>query len=128
MNISITCKRIIFLTAAFGLIFFGIGVFLTDNALFFAKGIIFGTVFSILKVILLEKTLKKAVNMGQANAQNYTRLHYSLRYFLTGVVVVVAALVKSISLLGVVLGLAAMTPAVFIAGKMENNGENAENV
>ena len=124
MNIGNTCKRIIFLTAAFGLIFFGVGIFFTDNVLYFAKGIVFGTVFSVLKVILLEKTLKKAVDMGQANAQNYTRLHYSIRYFLTGVVVVVAALVKSISLPGVVLGLAAMTPAVFIAGRMEKDGGN----
>ena len=71
------------------------------------------------KIMLLEKAVNRSVDMPPADAQNYMRLNYMSRYFLTGIVVFVALVSDWISLLGVVLGLFAFTPATFITGKLE---------
>lgn len=116
MKLSETCKRLILFDLAVSLALFAAGSFFAADFAAFAKGMIFGTLFSILKFMLLEKTLVKAADMPKEDASNYARMHYMARYFLTGVVVFVGAVVPSVSLLGVVLALAAMYPAVLITG------------
>lgn len=106
--------------AALSFIFFGAGLFFVDDVFAYAKGIIFGTLFAVLKLVLLERTLSKSVDMPKGNAQNYARLHYTLRYFLTIVVLAVAAIEPSISLLGVVLSLITMRPAAYIVSRMKD--------
>jgi hypothetical protein len=91
-----------------------------ESVLAFTLGIVFSGVFVILKLMLLEKAVNKAVDLSPEDSKNYMRMHYMSRYFLTGVVVVVAVFAEGISLFGVILGLFALTPAAFIAGKMEN--------
>lgn len=127
IKISETAKRIIISMTAISLIFLGIGIFFINNQIAYAKGIIFGTVFSILKLLLLERTINKSLDMSKSGAQNYARAHYMLRYLLTGVVLAVGALEPSISLLGVIIGIFCMRPAVYAATYIEKkqNSENA---
>ncbi len=128
---SQTCKRLILSDIAVSLIFFGIGIFAAIffndffklNILSFTLGMIFGTAFTVLKIMLLEKTVQKAVDMPKEKAVNYTRLHYTLRYILTGAVVAVAAVNTKVSLFGTVLALAALWPAVHAAAKLEKRAE-----
>lgn len=103
---------------AISLIALGIGSMFTHDLLGYSKGILFGTVFAILKVILLERTINKSVDMPIENAQNYTRLHYMLRYFLTGIVLTISALEPSISFIGVIISLVTLRPAVYIVNTM----------
>lgn len=71
-------------------------------------GITFGLVFSLLKLKLMQNTIAKAIAMPEGKAQKYANVQYMIRYILTGVVLVIAALEPSINLLGVFFGLISM--------------------
>ncbi|WP_317366916.1 ATP synthase subunit I [uncultured Tyzzerella sp.] len=113
MKISNTSKQIIITTIALFFIVLGISTFIVDDIKSFLIGISFGTIFSILKIILLEKTIEKAIDMTGQKAINYTRIHYTLRYFLTFVVLLIAAY-KNFNIIGVVLGILLPVPSVYI--------------
>ncbi len=113
MNISNTSKQIIVTTIALFFIIFGIATFIVDDAKSFLIGITFGTIFSILRLILLEKTLNKAMDMTSQKAINFTRIHYTLRYFLTFAVLLIAAY-RDFNILGVVIGIILPVPSIYI--------------
>lgn len=92
----------------FTLLVYIIGVFLTESILGWTTGILFGLIVALLKLRLMETTFTKAVSMPEAKAKVYTQRHYMIRYLLTGVVLLIAALEPSISLLGVFFGLVSM--------------------
>lgn len=98
----------------FSLIMEIIGILVVDNPKSFTIGLVFGLVFSILKLMLMKNSIKKAVTLPEAKAQTYTNVQYLIRYVLTGVVLLVAALEPSISLLGVFLGLLSMKVAAYM--------------
>ena len=98
----------------FSLIVEIIGILLVNNKMSFTVGILFGLIFSILKLMLMKKTIEKAVTMPAEKAQVYTNVQYMLRYILTGVVLVVAALEPSIDILGVFFGLLSMKVAAYM--------------
>ena len=118
-KLSETSKRLVKVMLAISLIGFGLGIIVTKvwfpNETFkFIYGIVFGTIFAILKLMLLERSLNKSVNYVEGQAQNYIRLHYMLRYFLTGVVLAVAAIQGISAVVGVVIPLMSLRPAVHI--------------
>lgn len=92
----------------FSLIVYIIGILIVTDKLSWTLGIIFGLVFSLLKLKLMQNTLAKAVTLPEGKAQKYANVQYMIRYILTGVVLVVAALQPSINLLGVFFGLISM--------------------
>lgn len=93
---------------AFTVLVYMIGIFLTDNVIGWTTGILFGLAISLLKLKLMESTFTKAVSMQEAKAKVYTQRHYMIRYLLTGVALLVAAMEPGISLLGVFFGLVSM--------------------
>lgn len=123
MKICDTSKQIILTTIALFCIVFGASIFVVSNVKSFLIGLTFGTIFSILKLILLEKTLSKAMNMSGQKAINYTRIHYTLRYFLTFVVLLVAVY-RKFNLFGVIIGILLTTPAVYISSFKNRNNVN----
>ena len=92
----------------FSLIVYIIGILIVTDKLSWTLGIIFGLVFSLLKLKLMQNTLAKAVTLPEGKAQKYANVQYMIRYILTGVVLVIAALEPSINLLGVFFGLISM--------------------
>nr|WP_302599384.1 ATP synthase subunit I [uncultured Cellulosilyticum sp.] len=92
----------------FSLIVYIIGIFIVTEKISWTLGLTFGLIFSLLKLKLMEKTISKAVLLPPAKAKNYMSAQYMMRYLLTGIVLVIAALEPSISLLGVFLGLVSM--------------------
>lgn len=113
MNISHTSKQIIINTVALFFITLGISTFIVNDIKSFLIGITFGTIFSILRLILLEKTLNKAMDMTGQKAINYTRIHYTLRYFLTFAVLLIAAY-RNFNILGVIIGIVLPVPSIYI--------------
>lgn len=111
MFISLTIKTIGILIMAFG-----IGMFFTSNSWFYAKGLAFGGIFSILKLKLMEISLRKATSLPPDKAQAYGSLQYFIRFILTGVVLVVAALEPSIDIIGMIIGLLALKGAAVLQG------------
>lgn len=98
----------------FSIIVYIIGILLVNNKLSWTFGMLFGLVFAILKLKLMENTFTKALQMPEAKAQKYANVQYMIRYVLTGIVLVVAALEPSINLLGVFFGLFSMKAAVYM--------------
>lgn len=98
----------------FSLIIYMIGILLVNNKHSWTLGIAFGTIFAVLKLKLMENTFNKAVQMPEAKAQRYTNVSYMIRYILTGIVLVVAALEPSIDILGVFFGLVSMKVGAYM--------------
>lgn len=123
MKLSDTLKQIILTTIALFFIVAGFGVFILKDIKSFLMGLLFGTIFSILKMLLLEKTLDKAMDMTEKKAISYTRIHYTLRYFLTFVVLLVAVY-RGFNLYGVIIGIILTIPAVYIVNFKNKNNNN----
>ena len=121
-NILIVCMILFSLIAEI------IGVLLVSNKLDFTLGIIFGLVFSILKLMLMKNAIKKAITMPEAKAQKYANGQYMIRYVLTGVVLVVAALLSTTFLLGTFLGLMSMKVAAYTQIAFQKHDEKKEEV
>ncbi len=120
---SSTLKQMIKTILALAFIVLGIGFFVSKDLKSFIIGLIFGTIFAILKLILTEKTLNKAMDMQASKATNYCRLHYTLRYFLTFAVLLVAVF-RNFNIIAVIIGILLPVPAGYIINiklKKENN-------
>lgn len=99
---------------AFSLIVYGIGLFLVSDAISWTLGITLGLIIALLKLKLMENTFTKAVSLPEGKAKGYTQRQYMLRYVITGIVLLVAALSQNISLLGVFLGLLSMKVGAYV--------------
>lgn len=107
-------KALMIGTVVIGVIFIILGLFFHGDKLAWAKGVAFGTIFTGLKLALIKKTVDKAINMSKSDAEKHTVGQYTIRYILTGVVLVVALLEPSISFAGAVVGLFTMKIAIYI--------------
>lgn len=85
-----------------------IGILIVQDKRSFTMGLLFGLTFSILKLLLMKNSIKKSLLMNEGQAQKYANVQYMIRYVLTGIVLVVAALEPTVSLLGVFIGLMSM--------------------
>lgn len=86
----------------------------------FLWGVILGSLTSIVKVVLLDKAVDKALSMDNKKAKNYVGLQHILRLFLSGVVLVLGAVVPQINLWGVVLGILAFQLSVYTVRNVKN--------
>lgn len=111
---SDTCKKLSTVIAVLGLIALVVGLFFAGNKIYWIVGIVLGTIASLIKVYMLERTLDKAVDMDPKNANNYTRANYTMRLVVSVVIVVLACLVEQINVVGVLIGLLLVQPAAYI--------------
>ena len=79
----------------------------------FLIGAILGSVTSIFRVYLLDRSVDKALTMENKNASNYIIIQNILRFLLSGAVLVLGALVPQISLWGVAAGILAFPLAAY---------------
>jgi hypothetical protein len=79
----------------------------------FVFGTLIGSAVSIAKVFLLERAIDKALTMEKKHAGNYVGIQHFLRLLLSGVVLVLGAIVPQISLWGVVSGMLAFQLAIY---------------
>ena len=97
-----------------GIIFIILGIIFYPDKLAWTKGVTFGTIFTALKLALIKKTVNKAIEMSKSDATKYTIGQYTIRYALTGVVLVIALLEPSIDFIGVFVGLFTMKIAIYV--------------
>ena len=128
MNLSMPSRRIILVIGISALVLIAVGavIYRSLEALYFAVGVILTSSLNVFKVMLLERTVKKAVDMEQPDTgNNYVRLQYLLRYFLTGLVLLAAGLVSVyveppfINIWGAVAGLFTLQIAVISVRSMK---------
>jgi len=80
----------------------------------YAVGLFIGCLISLLKIIMLEKTIARAVELGN-QAKNYATLQAVLRYFGTIAAIVPAFIFRNqIGVFGVVAGLLSLQVSAFI--------------
>lgn len=79
----------------------------------FALGVFLGSAVSITKVLLLERAVDKALTMDQVKAGIYVSMQHVLRLLLSGIALLLGAVVEQISLWGVVAGILAFQLAVY---------------
>lgn len=79
----------------------------------FALGVFLGSAVSIAKVLLLERAVDKALTMDQVKAGIYVSMQHVLRLLLSGIALLLGAVVEQISLWGVVAGILAFQLAVY---------------
>ena len=128
MGLSKPGKKLIFFIAVAALFAITVGAvaYRSIEALYFALGVILTSSLNVGKVCLLERSVSKTLDMQDpAVGKNYIRLQYLLRYFLSGAVLLAAALVSIysdppfINLWGAVAGMFTLQAAVIIVRSMK---------
>lgn len=80
----------------------------------FLLGTLLGTAVSIWKVFVLEQAVDRALAMDKKKAGNFVGLQQLLRLFITGIVLLLGAVVPQISLWGVAAGIIAFQLALYL--------------
>ncbi|NDL66710.1 ATP synthase subunit I [Anaerotalea alkaliphila] len=107
-EVSLSLKALA-ITAAVGLP----GIFLVRSPQAFVLGLLLGVAFTIGKIWMMGSTFQKAVRKHPVGARNYVRAQYFLRYLLTLLLLVVAALEPGIHVAGVAVGLLSLKGAAY---------------
>ena len=106
-RLSWPAKRMIWAIAVSSLVFIAGGAlyYRSFSALPFALGVILAAALNVVKVVLLERTAQKAIEFDEGPAgKNYVRFQFLLRYLLTGLILIIAALAPFIDLWGAIAG------------------------
>jgi len=125
MKLSIAAKRLAAATAIAALPVMVIGaiIYRSPEALLFIAGAAMTTALNVLKVIMLERAVNKAVEKETgAAAGNYIRIQYLLRFFLTGAVLVGCALLNHTMLWGAAAGIFTLQIAA-LTSRFHTKGE-----
>jgi hypothetical protein len=86
------------------------------NAFYFALGVLLTTAVNIAKVALLDRAVRRALKMEEQAGANYVRVQYLLRFLLTALVLVIAAVVPFIDLWGAAAGIFTLQVAGYTLG------------
>lgn len=116
MKLTDLAKKMILTICVLFLIFAAIsaGYYRSLSCLPFILGLVAGTIASVIKVMLLSRTVDKALEMEKEAAGRYVNIQHFLRLLLTASVLLLGALVPAISLWGVVAGVFAFQISVYV--------------
>jgi len=109
------------LASALVIIAIGAVIYRSIDSLYFAIGVIITSSLNVLKIYLLDRSVRKTLEMDNpTTGKLYTSFQYLLRYFLTGAVLLAAAMITLyveppfINLWGAVAGVFTLQIAVII--------------
>ena len=88
----------------------------------FAFGVLLGAALNVLKVVMLDRTVKRVIDMGKKNAENYVRFQHFLRFLLTGLAFLAAAFLPFINIWGTAAGICTMQIAILFT-KRSHDGK-----
>ena len=118
MKLTDTAKRmmLVFCISLPILIICGILYYLYNRSftlLHFIYGAFLGTVTNIIRTIMLDRTVQRILTFGPEKASNYVRIQYLLRFLITGLALILAALVPFINLWATVIGILVYQIAIY---------------
>ncbi len=115
MKISALTKRMVLaiLVTAAVCIFLSVLYYRSLAFLPFMFGVVLGSAVSIAKVYLLERAVDKALSMEKKSAGVYVSLQHLFRLLLTGVALLIGAVVPQISLWGATAGIMAFQISLY---------------
>jgi len=127
MELSRPTKRLVLVIgiSAIVIIAAGSAYYRSFEALPFILGVIMTSALNAGKVFLLERTVKKTLDLEDPDiGKNYVRFQYLFRYFITGLVLLAAGLIGSLTphisiIWGAVAGIFTMQIAVIIVRVMK---------
>lgn len=127
-DITIRMIRIIAITAlVFAVLGAAFCVYRSLSPFPFILGTLLGAALTAVKLVMLERAIEKAVLMDEEKtAGNYIRLQYLFRLLLTGILLVLGALVPFISLWGVAAGLITLQIALFGVKRSLNDDDSKQ--
>ena len=91
----------------------------------FALGAMLGVAVNVLKVIMLDRTVGKAVQMQKETVSGFIRFQHFMRFLLTGAVFAVAALAPFISIWGAAAGILTLQLALYFAKRLPDGKRGA---
>lgn len=97
----------------------GVGVLIVDDMFAYVQGVFLGGIFTLLKIKLMENTIKRAVTMTPEGAKRYVQMHYMLRYVLSFIVLFVGIVTPTIHSVGLIMALLTLKFAAFWQGLTE---------
>ena len=101
------------------LIALAIGVFISNNPMAYVQGIALGGIFTLLKVYLMNNTIKRAVTKEPEAAKRFVQAHYMLRYVLSILVLFVGIVTPTIDGIAVIIALLSLKAAAYWQGFTE---------
>lgn len=96
-----------------------VGLFIIDNKVAYALGIIIGGAATAIKIFMMQNSMEKAVLKQPQVASNYVRSQFMLRYLITFMVLFIGVYTPYVSLIGLGIGVLALKPAAYIQGRLE---------
>jgi len=136
MKLSKLTKAMMMMTGAAALVMIAAGaaVLRSPAAIPFALGVVVMSAVNVFKIYLLERTVNAATDIENIDAgKNYMRLQYLLRYFITGVVLLVFGLlywqelIPEASAWGAVFGIFTMQISIMIVRHLKFDDDNNDN-
>jgi len=97
----------------------GLAWFRSFEALPFAAGVLIMTGVNVLKVLMIERTVRNTVSAGIADGRpaesrrNYVLIQYLLRYLITGLAIAAALKTEWVSVWGILAGILAFPVAAY---------------
>jgi len=89
------------------------------EAIPFALGVFLTSALNVGKVLMLERTVNRTINMDDPETgKNFVRLQFLLRYFLTAAILLVAGLTPFVSVWGALFGLFTLQISVIFVRSM----------
>lgn len=82
----------------------------------FVWGTLIGSFVSVVKVIMLDRTVDKSLTMAAKQASNYVAVQQLIRLVISAIALYVGATVEGISLWGVVVGILSFQAAIYRVG------------
>lgn len=101
-------------TLVAGLVLMAIGLIFHTNKYAWVKGVTFGTIFTAIKLVLINRTANKVVDMNRSDATRHTMGQYTIRYLLTGGVLLISILDSSIDMWAVFFSLFTTKIAIYV--------------
>ena len=125
MKLSLPSKRMIqvVLITALAMMAGGAVFYRSLEAFPFALGVLLTSALNAGKILMLERTVKRAIDMEDPKSgKNYVRIQFLLRYFLTAAILVAAGLTPFISVWGALFGIFTLQISVIIVRVMKLDG------
>ena len=98
-----------------------------ERPLPYTIGLVAGTLLSMLKVVLMEKSIGRSFDMEGGSAKNYAALQAILRYLLTIVVLLGVVFFPGVfGLFGVIIGILSLQAAAYVTGYLMRGKEETD--
>ena len=130
MSLSVVAICIVLFIAGLIVINLSATVSEAESVSQFALGLVLGAIHSILKIIMMEKSLNRIADVGDETQGKHVKtigqVAFIGRYVITAVVLVIGAVVPFLGLFGTIAGIVSLRFAAYLTVAIENRIEKKQ--